>query len=97
MEYQEKEVIEDIEQFEYTQLQPLNIPPEMLQEQGIEDPYSQLEAQYTQLTQLQQSEPDSYEQLPSELKAGFEMSTEKGVWLELVLRFLRQKKITKKS
>ena len=37
-EYQEKEVIEDIEQFEYTQLQPLNIPPEMLQEQGIEDP-----------------------------------------------------------
>lgn len=94
-EYQEKEVIEDIEQFEYTQLQPLNIPPEMLQEQGIEDPYSQLEAQYMQLAQLQQSEPDSYEQLPSELKAGFEMSTEKGVLLQATSIGFKKEKIIK--
>ena len=65
----------------------------MLQEQGIEDPYSQLEAQYMQLAQLQQSEPDSYEQLPSELKAGFEVSTGKGVLLQATSIGFKKEKI----
>lgn len=37
---------------------------------------------YEQLKQLQQSEPDSYEQVEEALKAGFEMSMEQGQMLE---------------
>ena len=94
-EYREKEVIEDIEQFEYTQLQPLGLPPEVLQQQGIEDPYSQVEQQYNQLATLQQTEPDSYEQQPSELKAGYEMSQEKGVLLQAKSVGFKKEKVIK--
>lgn len=38
--------------------------------------------QYKQLEQLQVAEPDSYEQLPENIKAGYEMSMEQGQILE---------------
>lgn len=74
--FQEKEVMEDVEQFNYTPIQSLGLPPELLEHQGMTDPSQELQAQYEQLAQLRQTEPDSYEQAPSELKAGFEMSEE---------------------
>ena len=61
-EYREETVKETIPQFEF-------IPaPQEIQEQ--------LSQQYQQLAAIQQSEPDSYEQAPEEMKAGFEMSQE---------------------
>lgn len=50
-------------QFEY-------MPPQSQEEA------EQLEQQYAELSQMQVSAPDSYEQLPEELKAGLEMSNE---------------------
>ena len=61
-EYKEEKVKEIIPEFTYTP-----VPPEA-EEQVMQ--------QYEQLTQLQQTEPDSYEQLDEALKAGFEMSQE---------------------
>lgn len=66
-EFKEEEVEEPVAQFEYSV-----VPPEMQE---------QLNQQYQQLAQLQQAEPDSYEQQPEELKAGFEMSSMKGEFL----------------
>ena len=61
-EYKEEKVTEYIPQFQY-----MPAPPEIQEQLG---------QQYEQLAQLQQTEPDSYEQAPEELKAGFEMSQE---------------------
>lgn len=94
-EYQEKEVEEDIEQFEYTPIQSLGLPPEILEQQGIQDPSQQLQAQYEQLAQLRVSEPDSYEQQPSELKAGFEMSEQQGQLLQATSIGFKKEKVTK--
>ena len=66
-EFKEEEVEVPVAQFEYSV-----VPPEMQE---------QLNQQYQQLAQLQQAEPDSYEQQPEELKAGFEMSSMKGEFL----------------
>lgn len=63
-EYQEKEVVEKLPIFTYTPA-----PPEALE---------QLTQELQELEQLQATEPDSYEALPDEVKAGFEMSVEKG-------------------
>ena len=63
-EFKEEEVEVPVAQFEYSV-----VPPEMQE---------QLNQQYQQLAQLQQAEPDSYEQQPEELKAGFEMSSMEG-------------------
>lgn len=63
-EYKEEKVKEVIPQFQY-----MPAPPEMQE---------QLTQEYEQLGQLQQAEPDSYEQAPEEMKAGFEMSQEQG-------------------
>lgn len=63
-EYKEETVKETIPQFQYMPA------PSEAQEQ--------LSQQYQQLAQLQKSEPDSYEQAPEELKAGFEMSQQQG-------------------
>lgn len=94
-EYQEKEVEEDIEQFEYTPIQSLGLPPEILEQQGIQDPSQQLQAQYEQLAQLRVREPDSYEQQPSELKAGFEMSEQQGQLLQATSIGFKKEKVTK--
>lgn len=94
-EYQEKEVEEDIEQFEYTPIQSLGLPPEILEQQGIQDPSQQLQAQYEQLAQLRVTEPDSYEQQPSELKAGFEMSEQQGQLLQATSIGFKKEKVTK--
>ena len=94
-EYQEKEVEEDIEQFEYTPIQSLGLPPEILEQQGIQDPSQQLQAQYEQLAQLRVTEPDSYEQMPSELKAGFEMSEQHGQLLQATSIGFKKEKVTK--
>lgn len=81
-EYQEKEVIEDIEQFEYTQVQDPN--------------YQQiLQSKYQEIQSIQQQEPDTYEQLPSDIKAGFEMSLEKGILLEANSLGFKKERITK--
>ena len=61
-EYREEKVKETIPQFEF-----MPAPQEMQE---------QLSQQYQQLAAIQQSEPDSYEQAPEEMKAGFEMSQE---------------------
>ena len=61
-EYREEKVKETVPQFEFTPA------PQEIQEQ--------LSQQYQQLAAIQQSEPDSYEQAPEEMKAGFEMSQE---------------------
>ena len=61
-EYREEKVKETIPQFEF-----MPAPQEMQE---------QLSQQYQQLAVIQQSEPDSYEQAPEEMKAGFEMSQE---------------------
>ena len=61
-EYREETVKEIIPQFEFMPA------PQEIQEQ--------LSQQYQQLAAIQQSEPDSYEQAPEEMKAGFEMSQE---------------------
>ena len=66
-EFKEEKVKEVVPEFTYTEA-----PPEMQE---------QLSQQYQQLAQLQQTEPDSYEQSPEELKAGFEMSQEKQMLL----------------
>lgn len=63
-EYQEKEVVEKLPIFNYT-----SVPPEALE---------QATQELQELEQLQITEPDSYEALPDEVKAGFEMSVEKG-------------------
>ena len=61
-EYREEKVKETVPQFEFMPA------PQEIQEQ--------LSQQYQQLAAIQQSEPDSYEQAPEEMKAGFEMSQE---------------------
>ena len=61
-EYREEKVKETVPQFEF-----MPAPQEMQE---------QLSQQYQQLAAIQQSEPDSYEQAPEEMKAGFEMSQE---------------------
>ena len=94
-EYQEKEVEEDVEQFEYTPIQSLGLPPEILEQQGIQDPSQQIQAQYEQLAQLRVIEPDSYEQQPSELKAGFEMSEQHGQLLQATSIGFKKEKVTK--
>lgn len=81
--YQEKEVIEDVEHFEYKQLQPSNLPPELkaqLEQSGQLPPneYDEIAQQYQEISALREREPDSYKQLPSELVAGFEMSEQQG-------------------
>ena len=63
-EYKEEKVIENVPQFQY-----MPVPPEAQE---------QVAQQYEQLGQLQGTEPDSYEQAPEELKAGFEMSQQQG-------------------
>lgn len=63
-EYQEKEEVEKLPIFTYT-----SAPPEVME---------QLTQELQELEQLQVTEPDGYEALPDEVKAGFEMSIEKG-------------------
>lgn len=92
--YQEQEVVERVEQFQYTPVQPLNVPPEMAEQMGQIDEAGQLQGQYEQLAQLKVKEPDSYEQLPSELKAGFEMSEEQGQLLKAIsIGFKQERKV----
>ena len=87
--YQTKEVIEPVEQFEYRPIQPSQEPsPE-------QQAYEQLTQIYQQLTQLRALEPDSYEQQPSELKAGFEMSEEKGELIEATSIGFKKEKVKK--
>lgn len=81
--YQEKEVTENVEHFEYTELVPSNLPPELkaqLEQAGQLPPndYDTFAQQYQEIDALRQQEPDSYKQLPSEIVAGFEMSMEQG-------------------
>ncbi|MFC0819775.1 portal protein [Moraxella marmotae] len=64
-EYQEKQVQEQVPLFNY-------IPVPVEQQE-------QVAQQLAELEQLMQSEPDSYEALPDEVKAGYEMSVEKGM------------------
>lgn len=93
-EYQEQEVVEQVEQFEYLPIQPLNIPPELAEQMGQVDESSQLQQQYENLAKLRQFEPDSYEQLPSELKAGFEMSEKTRQLLKATfIGFKQEKKV----
>lgn len=92
--YQEKEVIEEIEQFKYTPVPSLGIPPEIAEQQGIIDPSQELQAQYKQLAILKKENPDSYEQSPSELKAGFEMSAQSEKLLRAVsIGFTKEKRV----
>lgn len=63
--YEEKKVKQTLPLFTYT--------PAMPQEQEA------IMAEYDQAMQLQETEPDSYEALPDEIKAGLEMSQEKGM------------------
>lgn len=64
----------------------------MAEQMGQVDEASQLEQQYEQLAQLKVKEPDSYEQLTSELKAGFEMSEEQGQLLKAISIGFKQEK-----
>lgn len=81
-EYVEKEVIEQIEQFEFSQV---------LDEQLVQG----LMQQYQELGQLRQTEPDSYENLPIELKAGFEMSEQTGQLITAKIIGFKPQKVTK--
>ena len=63
-EYKEEKVTETIPQFQY-----MPAPPEVQEQLG---------QQYQQLAQLRDQSPDSYEQSPEEVKAGFEMSQQSG-------------------
>ena len=65
--FKEVKVKEKVMQFEYME--------------ASEEESEQLAQQYEELAQMQVAEPDSYEQLPEELKAGMEMSMEKGALL----------------
>lgn len=74
------------------------VPPELLpQEQAPQEPseYEFFTQQYEQLAQLRQTQPDSYEQLPTELKAGFEMSETKGQLIKAVSIGFKKEKIKK--
>lgn len=110
--FYEKEVLEDVEEFEYTVVNEPNtmgigLNQEQLSEQLTQqDPmammtqqppseYEQLSSQYDELAQLRQTQPDSYEQLPSELKAGFEMSEEKGELIKATSLGFVSKKVLK--
>lgn len=63
-EFKEEKVKETVPQFQY-------IPAPF-------EAQEQLGQQYQQLAQLQKSEPDTYEQIDEAMKAGYEMSQEKG-------------------
>ena len=63
-EFKEEKVKETVPQFQY-------IPAPI-------EAQEQLGQQYQQLAQLQKSEPDTYEQIDDAMKAGYEMSQEKG-------------------
>lgn len=63
--YQEKQITEKVPLFNY-------IPVPLEQQE-------QVNQQLAQLEQLAQTEPDSYEALADEVKAGYEMSVEKGI------------------
>ena len=65
--FKEVKVKEKVMQFEYME--------------ASEEEAEQLAQQYEELAQMQVAEPDSYEQLPEELKAGMEMSMEEGTLL----------------
>lgn len=148
--FQEKEVEEEVEQFEYTSLSPQGttpemmggqeqpmppelaglmpeqmpepsqeqLPPELMQAMGepsqemppelaglmggmgaMPNPMGQeakaLEEEYARLSELKQVNPDSYEQEPSELKAGFEMSEEKGELLKAKSIGFKKQKVLK--
>lgn len=83
-EYKEKEVIEEVEEFEYTPIQPdpmaeqMRLQAEQMGQELPPDESQILSQEYERLSQLRQLEPDSYENEPSELKAGFEMSEQQG-------------------
>lgn len=62
--YQETQVVEKLPVFTYT-----SVPAEAIE---------QLTQELEELEHLQAAEPDSYEALPDEVKAGFEMSMQKG-------------------
>ena len=65
-EYKEEKVKEKVKQFTY-----MPVPED-------EQAQQQVQQQYEQLGQLKQSNPDTYEQSDEAMKAGFEMSEEKG-------------------
>lgn len=91
--YHEKEVEEDVEEFEYSVVeQPMIISEEQSQEPSE---YDLLIHEYEKLAQLRQAEPDTYEQLPSELKAGFEMSKQQGQLIKAVSIGFRKEKVIK--
>lgn len=100
-EYREKEVEEDIEQFNYTPIQPDPMAEQMrlqAQQMGQELPPDEsqlLSQEYERLAKLRQTEPDSYENEPSELKAGFEMSEERGQLIKATSLGFKKEKITK--
>lgn len=82
--YQEEQVTENVMQYSY---QPA--PMEMAE---------QLQQQYQQLAQLQQTEPDTYETTVDDtMKAGFEMSQEKQTLLIANPVGEKQEKVTKPS
>lgn len=99
------EVLEDVEQFEYMEIPEPVIDPMyqqiqmQAQEMGQELPpnpeierYQQIQQQYQQLAELRVTEPDSYEQQDSALKAGLEMSEEKGsLYIARSLGFKKEK------
>lgn len=91
--YHEKEVEEDVEEFEYSVVeQPMIISEEQSREPSE---YDLLIHEYEKLAQLRQTEPDTYEQLPSELKAGFEMSKQQGQLIKAVSIGFRKEKVIK--
>ncbi|UZA02924.1 portal protein [Moraxella bovis] len=109
-EYQEKEVEEYVEEFEYSVVeQPMVNPMDMMTQMGgMEQPqdggtpleqepseFDLLSQEYEKLAQLRQAEPDTYEQLPSELKAGFEMSEQEGQLIKAVSIGFKKEKVVK--
>lgn len=66
-EFKEEEVEETLPTFKYNP-----VPQEMVEE---------ISKRYEEYNQLKQTEPDSYEQLPEEMKAGLEMSMQKQMLL----------------
>lgn len=64
-EYQEKKTKQQVPLFSYTAA-----PQEL---------YEQMASQLQELAMLKENEPDGYESLPDEVKAGFEMSQAKGI------------------
>ena len=95
-------VEEHIEQFKYTPLDTSllqQLPPEALEQAMMSNPQlaqiNELQGKYDELSQLQTNEPDTYEQMPSELKAGFEMSQEQGILLQATSIGFKSEKIIK--